>query len=75
MRNFLKTFFIDYLPAIVFKDNDEITQATRISFLKRSLKTETGGGDVLKCIVDSQGQEKKFAKYPVLLSVHQNGVK
>ena len=63
MRNFLKTFFIDYLPEIVFIDNDETTQATRISFLKRSLKTEAGGGDLLKYIVDSRGHAlKKFAK-------------
>ena len=60
MRNFLKTFFIDYLPATVFIDNDETTQATRISFLKQSLKTETGGGDLLKCIVNSRGQGKKL---------------
>ena len=65
MEKFLKTFFIDYLPAIVFIDNDETTQATGISFLKPSLKTETGRGDVLKCIVHSRGQEKGFAKYPV----------
>ena len=29
---FLKTFFIDYLAAAAFVDNDEITQATRKSF-------------------------------------------
>ena len=52
----MKPFFIDYLPAIVFIDNDKITQATRVSFLKRSLKTETGERDLLKCIVDSRGQ-------------------
>ena len=28
--------------------------------MKRSLKTETGGGDLLKCIADSRGQGKKL---------------
>ena len=60
LRNFLKTFFIDYVPAIVFLDNDDITQATRIIFVKRSLNTETGRGDLLKCIVDSRGQGEKL---------------
>ena len=47
---FWKIFFIDYLPATAFIDNDEITQATRTGFLKRSLKPERGGGDLLKCL-------------------------
>ena len=50
---------------IVFIDNDETTQVTKVSFLKQSLKTETGAGDLLKCIVDSRQQGKKIAKYPV----------
>ena len=61
-KGFLKTFFIDYIPAIVFLDNDDTTQVTRIIFVKRSLKTETGRGDLLKCIVDSRGQGEKIAK-------------
>ena len=60
----MKTVFIDYLQATAFLDNHEITQAARISFLKQSLKTDTGGGDLLKCIVDSRRRNKKFAKYP-----------
>ena len=48
-----------------FIDSDEITQATRISFLKQSLKTDTGGGDLLECIVDSRRWGKNFAKYLV----------
>ena len=62
---FLKTVLIDHLQATAFIDNDEITQATRISFLKQSLKTDTGGGDLLKSIVDSRQWDKKFAKYLV----------
>ena len=50
----MKTIFIDYLPPIIFIDNDETTQA------KRSLKTETVGGDLLKYIVDSRGQGGKL---------------
>ena len=62
---FLKTVLIDHLQATAFIDNDEITQGTRISFLKQSLKTDTGGGDLLKSIVDSRQWDKKFAKYLV----------
>ena len=62
---FLKTVFIDYLQPTAFIDNDEITQATRIRFLKQSLKTDTGGGDLFKCIVDSRRWDKKFTKYLV----------
>ena len=47
---FKKVFFIDYLRVTASINNDEITQAIKITFLKRFLKTEIGRGDLLKCI-------------------------
>ena len=60
---FWKIFFIDYLPATAFIDNDEITQATRTGFLKQSLKPERGGGEKFQS-TNSRQSDKKFAKYP-----------
>lgn len=66
---FKKIFFIDYLSATAFIDNDEITQATRTGFLKRSLKPERGGGDLLKYLrkipVNEQSAKgQKICKIP-----------